>query len=85
MNSKNRIAHFMKAEGFHKKGALWKRKSEFINDFIKQEAHGLHRSPEKPVQINDYIEQSYDYIYYKIYPVIREEEILNLVNVPSQF
>ena len=31
---------------------------------MKQEAHGSHGSPEKPVQINTF-EQNYDYIYYK--------------------
>ena len=28
----------------------------FFNDkIVRQEAHGPHRSPEKPVQINEYI------------------------------
>ena len=56
MNLKNRIAHFMKAEGFHKKRRFGKEiLSEFINAFITQEAYGPHRPPEKLVQINDYI------------------------------
>ena len=43
----------------------------------KQEAHGLHRSPEKPVQINEYIwaNQSNGHIFYKTGPVVQEEEI----------
>ena len=42
---------------------------------IKQEAHGPHRSPEKPVQINLFntFERSYDYIYYKIGPIVQEK------------
>ena len=35
----------------------------FFNDkIVRQEAHGPHRSPEKPVQIKKHIIQSYDYI-----------------------
>ena len=43
----------------------------------EQEAHGPHRSPEKPaVQINEYtFKQSYDHIYYKSGPVVQEEKI----------
>ena len=42
----------------------------------KQEAHGSHRSPEKPVQIMNTFERSYDFIYHKTDSVVQEEKIL---------
>ena len=52
----------------------------------EQEAHGPHRSPEKPVQINEYtFKQSYDHIYYKTGPMVQEEKILNFVKILFQF
>ena len=43
---------------------------------ICQEAHGSHRSPEKPLQINEYIwAKLWLYIYYKIGSVVQEEMI----------
>ena len=41
----------------------------------KQESHGPHLSPEKPVQISEY----------KIGPVFQDEKILNFENVLLQF
>ena len=42
-----------------------------INGFFKQEAHGSHRPPEKPVLINTFA-QSFDYIITLIWRVKRE-------------
>ena len=53
---------------------------------VFQEAHGPPRSPEKPVQINEYtFKQSYDHIYYKTGPMVQEEKILNFVKILFQF
>ena len=41
----------------------------------RQEAHGSHRSPEKPIKIKEYMSKVIIYIYYKICPAVREEKI----------
>ena len=42
---------------------------------IRQEAHGTHHSPEKHFKSMNTFERSYDYIHYKVGPVVQEEEI----------
>ena len=42
---------------------------------MKQEAHGQQHSPEKPVQISEYIQN----IYIKTDPIVQEEEIFKIL------